>query len=40
MKVIVLTQTIKEHISVYPGTDTLKLQNCDGSPIRAIAWFE
>lgn len=40
MKVIVLTQTIKEHISVYPGTDTLKLENYSHSPIRAIAWFE
>ena len=40
MKLKELTHTIKEHISVYPGTDTLKLQNCDGSPIRAITWFE
>ena len=40
MKVIDLTHTIKENMPVYPGTDILKLENCDGSPIRAVAWFE
>lgn len=40
MKVIDLTHTIKENMPVYPGTEPLKLENCDGSPIRAIAWFE
>lgn len=40
MKLKELTHTIKEHISVYPGTDTLKLENYSHSPISAIAWFE
>lgn len=40
MKVIVLTQTIKEHISVYSGTELLELENNNYSPIRAIAHFE
>ena len=37
MKVIDLTHTIKENMPVYPGTEPLKLQNCDSSPIRAVA---
>lgn len=40
MKVIVLTHTIKENMPAWSGTDTLKQENYNHSPIRAIAWFE
>ncbi len=47
MKVIDLTHTIMENMPVYPGTDPLwfgcfpiKLEDCDGAPIRAMAWME
>lgn len=40
MKLKDLTHTNKKNMTVYSGTEPLKLQNYDGSPIRAIAWFE
>lgn len=40
MKVIDLTHTIKENMPAYTGTESLKLENNNHSPIRAIAWFE
>ena len=38
--VMALTYKNKENMPVYPGTEPLKLQNNNHSPIRAIAWFE
>ena len=40
MKLKDLTHTIKEHMPVCSDIESLKLENCDGSPIRAIAQFE